>query len=258
MSGLWAVCERELRSLLRQPLAWLLLALFLFVNGLFFVQLVEEYSTLSSRALTAGLDVPELTLVDRVARSLIVADTFVFIFLLPALTMRQLAEEQRSGTLDLMLSYPLSEGQIVGGKFLATALITAVMSGFVLLEILTTAWFGRLEVDVVLLGVAGLFLHGLMVIALGLLFSAATENQILAFAGTLAGQLFLLLVGFWGLRLDPPWNDVLSHLDFSGHVRQFGFGLLRVSSLFFFVGLTALFLYGATALVSRRRWHEEG
>ena len=258
MSGLWAVCERELRSLLRQPLAWLLLGLFLFTNGLFFVQLMEEYSTLSSRVLTAGTQIPELTLVDRVVRALIVADTFVFMFLLPALTMRQLSEEQRSRTMDLLLSYPLRESQIVGGKFLASALITALMVGLVLLELLVTGLWGRLEIDVVLLGGLGLFLHGLMVLALGLLFSAWTENQILAFTGTLAAQLFLLLVGFWGMRVEGPLSAVLRHLDFSGHVGEFGFGVFRLSSLLFFVGLTLLFLYAAGAMLARRRWHEEG
>lgn len=258
MSGLWAVCERELRSLLRQPLAWLLLALFLFTNGLFFVQLMEEYSTLSSRVLTAGVDVPELTLVDRVARGLIVADTFVFMFLLPALTMRQLAEEQRSRTLDLLLSYPLSEAQIVGGKFLASALVMGLMVALAVLELLATGWLGRIEADVVLLGGLGLFLHGLMVLALGLLFSAWTENQILAFTGTLSAQLFLLLVGFWGMRVDASWSPILRHLDFTGHVGEFGFGVLRLSSVFFFVGLAFLFLYATAALLARRRWHEEG
>ena len=117
MRGALAVCERELRSLLRQPIAWIVLALFLFVDGLFFVQLVEEYSTISFQVLNSGAEVRDLNLVDRVARALLVADTFVFMFLLPALTMRQLSDEQRSGTLDLLLSYPSARARSSWASF---------------------------------------------------------------------------------------------------------------------------------------------
>jgi gliding motility-associated transport system permease protein len=258
MRGLWSVCDRELRSLWRQPIAWTVLAFYLFAHGLFFVQLVEQYSTISFQIQSSGRSVPDLTLVDRICRSLLVGDTLIFMLLLPALTMRQVAEEKRSGTLDLLLSYPLREFEVIGGKFLASAMVTLVMVLLGTAEVLALAGFGHLEVDVVLIGATGLFLYGLSVLALGLVFSAWSENQILAFSATLVAQLLLLLIGFWGVRVEAPFDAVLRYLNFTGHVGHFSFGVLRASSTFFFVGLTAFYLYCATALLARHRWHEEG
>lgn len=258
MKALLAICERELRSLFRQPIAWVVLAFYLFAHGLFFVQLVEQYSDISMRVLSSGQELADLTFVDRISRSLLVGDTLFFLLLLPALTMRQLAEEQRSGTLDLLLSYPVREGEIVLGKFLASFVVTTLMVLLGTLEVLALRSLGPLEVDVVLLGAAGLLLYGASVLALGLVFSAWSENQILAFAATLIAQLLLLLIGFWGVRATPPFDAVLRYLNFTGHVGHFSFGLWRASSTFFFVGLTTFYLYCATALLSRRRWHEEG
>ncbi len=255
--GIWAVCERELRSAWRQPIAWVVLAIYLFAHGLFFVQLVEEYSALSFQMLTSGRSLPDFTLVDRVCRSLLVGDTLLFILLLPALTMRQISEESRSGTLDLLMSYPLSEAQIILGKFFASGFVVWVMVCLGTAEVMALGLVGHLEVDVVWLGASGLFLYGLSVLALGLVFSAWSENQILAFAATLLAQLLLLLIGFWGIRVDPPFDAVLRYLNFTGHVGHFSYGVLRASSVFFFVGLIVFYLYCASALLARRRWHEE-
>ena len=144
------------------------------------------------------------------------------------------------------------------GKFLASCAIAVVMIAFVVLQVLATSLLGYVEVGVVLIGALGLLLYAMMVIALGLVFSAWTENQIVAFTGTLAAQLALLLVGFWGMRVGPPFDDVLRHVHFSDHVSEFGFGLLRLSTVFFFVGLSVLLLYMAATLLARRRWHEGG
>jgi ABC-2 type transport system permease protein len=256
VSGIWTVCERELRSLFRRPIAWVILAFFLFAHGLFFVQLVEQYSELSRQALATGQHLDQLNLIDRISRSLLVGDTFLFLFLLPALSMRQLAEEVSSGTWSLLSSYPLRERDIVLGKFLASAAVMLAMVALGAAEMLALRGWAPLEIDVVLLGAGGLALYGFSVLALGMVFSAWSENQLLAFAATLIAQLLLLLVGFWGVRAQPPFDSVLGYLNFTAHVSTFSFGLWRASSTFFFVGLSAFYLYCATALLARRRWHE--
>ena len=257
MNGVLAVAARELRALVRQPVAWTVTAIFLFLHGLFFVQLMERYSDGSLRIIT-GAAATDFTLVDRVVRPLLVGDAFVLMMLLPALTMRQMAEEWRSGTSDLLLTYPLSETQVVLGKYLGTAAVTTVMILLASLHSASTALFGTVEVPVALLGHFGLWLYAMMVLAAGLSMSTLTDNQVIAFASTLMILLALVVIGGWGTDVGPPWDAVLRLMSFTGHVGFFGHGEWRLSSTLFFVGLTAFFLHLAVGTLGRRRWKHGG
>ena len=257
MSGALAVYARELRALVRQPVAWVITAVFLLVHGIFFLQLLESYSNDSLRVLS-GADAVDFTLVDRVLRPLLVGDTFVLMLLLPALTMRQFAEEWRSGTSDLLLTYPLSEAQIVLGKFAAAATVTAAMVVVASLYPLSTALVGVLELPVWWLAHAGLFLYVLTVIALGLAASALTDNQVIAFSTTFVVLLAITVSGNWGVQADPPWDTVFRLMSFTGHVGHFGDGVWRLSSTLYFVGLTSVLLFLTVGVLGRRRWRAGG
>lgn len=257
MNGVLAVAARELRALVRQPVAWTVTAIFLFLHGLFFVQLMERYSDTSVRIL-GGAGALDFTLVDRVVRPLLVGDAFVLMMLLPALTMRQMAEEWRSGTSDLLLTYPLSESQVVLGKYLGTAAVATVMIALASVHSAATALFGTVEVPVALLGHFGLWLYAMMVLAAGLAMSTLTDNQVIAFASTLMILLALVVIGGWGTDVGAPWDAVLRLVSFTGHVGFFGHGEWRLSSTLFFVGLTVFFLHLATGTLGRRRWRHAG
>ena len=128
MKSMQAVFARELRSASRQPVVWFVAGAYLTLHAIFFTQLMAAYSQNSANILAGSLTIQDFTLIDRVVRPLLVADTFIPLLLLPALVMRQLADEWRSGTSDLLLTYPLSESGIVMGKFLAgyTSLLAVV------------------------------------------------------------------------------------------------------------------------------------
>jgi len=258
MRQVFAVCERELRALVRQPVAWVISGIYLLLHAVSFAQLMEGYSRNSLRLLSTATEAPDFTLVDRVLRPLLVADSFVLMILLPALTMRLLADEWRQGTSDLLLTYPLRERHIVVGKFLAAFAIAATMVLLGSVSMAATSLFGNLEWPVFLLGTFGLLLFVAMVVALGIAASATTENQVLAFASTLMVLLLMLAGSYWGLRAEAPWDAVFRHLSFTGHVGHFAFGEWRVSSTFFFLGLIAIYLYAATGLLGRRRWSGGG
>lgn len=257
MSGFVAVTVRELRALVRQPVAWVITGLFLLVHGIFFLQMLERYSNDSLRLLS-GATAVEFTLVDRIVRPLLVGDTFVLMLLLPALTMRQLAEEWRSGTSDLLLTYPLTETQIVLGKFTAAAAVSAVMIGLASLYPLAAALFGYVELPVWGLGHVGLFLYVLTVLAIGLMMSATTDNQVIAFSATFALLLAISVSGNWGVQAREPWDLVFRMMSFTGHVAHFADGVWRLSSTVFFGGQIVLFLYVAVAVLGRRRWRTGG
>lgn len=257
MSGYAAVTVRELRALLRQPVAWVITGLFLLIHAIFYLQMLERYS-MDSRVLLAGADAVEFTLVDRIVRPLLVGDTFVLMLLLPALTMRQLAEEWRSGTSDLLLTYPLSEAQIVLGKFTAAALVSFAMIVLGSLYTLSASFYGAVELPVWWLGHLGLLLYVLTVLAIGIMMSATTDNQVLAFSATFAAVLAISISGNWGVQAQPPWDAVFRMMSFTGHVGHFADGVWRLSSTLFFAGQIVLFLYVAIAVLGRRRWRAGG
>lgn len=254
MNSVRAVFGRELRSASRQPVVWFVAGAFLALHGIFFTQLMEEYSQTSVNILAGTLSTQDFTLVDRVIRPLLVSDTFVLLLLLPALVMRQLADEWRSGTSDLLLTYPLSESGIVLGKFLASLVVTATMLAVGALYPLAAGMWVPVEWPTFLLGQAGLLLYAMSVIALSLCASASTDNPAIAFAGSFMTLLALIVAGQWGITAGEPWDAVFRLLSFTGHVGNFGFGELRLSSVVWLLGLTAIFLFMATQILGRRRW----
>ena len=254
MRRTWAVCERELRSMLRQPIAWVVAGVFLLLHGISFAQLMEGYVRNSMRILSSGGEPPEFTLVDRVLQPLLVADTFVLVLLIPALTMRLFSDEWRQGTSDLLLTYPLRESQIVLCKFLAVLMVGTGMVLVGSLWMVVAGFWGHLEWAVLALGYFGLLLFVAMVVAIGSAASVSTDNQVLAFATTLLVLLAMMMGSYWGIRAPAPWDAVFRHLSFSGHVAHFAFGEWRLSSTVFFVGVTAIADYVAIGLLGRRRW----
>lgn len=254
MRTIGAVFRRELRSASRQPVVWFVAGAFLTLHGIFFSQLMEAYSQNSISILSGNLRAQDFTLVDRVVRPLLVADTFILLLLLPALVMRQLADEWRSGTSDLLLTYPLSESGIVLGKFLASLVVTALMIAAASLYVLWAGLHVPLEWPSLLLGQFGLLLYAASVLSLSLCASAGTDNPAIAFALSFMGLLSLIVAGQWGLSAGEPWDAVLTLLSFTGHVGSFGFGEFKLSSLVWLLGLTLLFLFMATQILGRRRW----
>lgn len=254
MNSLKAVFGRELRSASRQPVVWFVAGAYLTLHGIFFAQLMAEYSQNSVSILSGTISMQDFTLVDRVVRPLLVADTFILLLLLPALVMRQLAEEWRSGTSDLLLTYPLSESGIILGKFLASLVVAACMiAASALYSLFVSQWI-PLEWPSFLLGHFGILLYAASVIALSLCASASTDNPAIAFAGSFMALLAMIVAGQWGMTVGEPWDVVFKLFSFTGHVGHFAFGELRLSSVVWLLGLTVIFLFMATQILGRRRW----
>jgi ABC-2 type transport system permease protein len=254
MNSLRAVFGRELRSASRQPVVWFVAGAYLTLHGIFFAQLMAEYSQNSVNILAGGLTMQDFTLIDRVVRPMLVADTFILLLLLPALVMRQLSDEWRSGTSDLLLTYPLSESGIVLGKFLASVAVAACMITASALYALVASMWVPLEWPSFLLGQFGLLLYATSVIALSLCASAGTDNPAIAFAISFMALLAMIVAGQWGLTVGEPWDAVFKLFSFTGHVGYFAFGELRLSSVVWLLGLTVIFLFMATQILGRRRW----
>lgn len=254
MSRVGAVVQRELRSAFRGPVAYAVTGLYLLIHGLFYTQLMEDYSSNSFSYLTMGQLPDQLNLVDMMQRALVISDAFLLLFLLPALTMRTLADERRQGTSDLLLSYPLREFEIVLAKFVASAIVLIGMLALGVLYPLSAALFGHVEIAILLSGLLGLLLFGMAVLAIGIFTSSLTENQVVAFGLCFVIVFGLTALSFWAPRVAVPFDAVLRYLSMTAHADPLGYGLLRGSDIYYFLAFIVFFLFLATGMLESRRW----
>lgn len=253
MRGAVALARMELRRNFRGPVGFAVAGLFLLVHGIYFVSLLENYSGSSFMAMSASQTPARLNLVDAVLQPLASGDTFLLLLLLPGLTMRLLSEEWRSGTSDLLLSYPLSESEIVVGKFLAAAAMLAGLLVLSLLAPLSASFFGAVELPTVFTQFLGLLLFGLCCLALGTFFSALTANQILAYGATVVVLFSSWFLGWWSQNLYGIWARITGWMSLASHFNPTSYGIIQLSDLVYFLGITAFCLYLATSVLSSRR-----
>lgn len=239
MTRMRAVATRELQAYFNSPIAYVFLVVFAGA-ALFTVFNVHQ---LFSRGI-ADL------------RGLFDAVPLLMILLVPALTMRLWAEEQKQGTFEVLLTLPAREHEIVLGKFLASwALLGAALALTLVLPI-TLSWMGRLDWGPVIGGYIGALLLGAAYLAVGQFLSATTENQILAFILALVVCLALYGVGteaFAGLFPDAT-GTVLRALGTGSRFESIARGVVDLRDLAYYGCLTGFFLAASVAAVRSRRW----
>jgi gliding motility-associated transport system permease protein len=178
----------------------------------------------------------------------------VSVFTLPLLTMRMWAEEKRTGTVELLLTFPLRDSSIVLGKFFAGMAVYMVLLALSLLYPLLAALFVHLDPGPIWAGYLGTFLLGATLFAFGFLCSTWTENQIVACALAWAGFLFFWLIGhaadFAGTRL----GQLCTQLSFARHHENFAKGVIETQDVAYFVLFTAFCLFLTLRSIESTRW----
>jgi ABC-2 type transport system permease protein len=233
-----AVMQRELLALFCSPIGFVVIAGFLLVTGITFA--------------TGGGLGPGKPATLRVVFGW---TPIILAIVLPAVSMRLLSEEYRSGTVEMLLTAPISEGQVVLGKFLAalafyaTMLLSSVIF-FIILAILGTPDWGAAVATYL-----GLLLVGMTFLSVGLLASASTGNQIVAW---MLSAVPLMVFVWFGPFIQPAARGILrqvvQQIDIYRHVDQFNRGLITAESVVMFVAITALFLFVSVKVVESRRW----
>ena len=172
----------------------------------------------------------------------------------PLITMRLLSEELRTGTFEVLTTHPITDAQIVTGKFLAGWLSFAVLSAPTLSYLIILQFLGSPDWGPALCGYLGQQLLAAMLIALGLLISAMTASQALAAMGAMVGGLLLALAGTAADSVQGWVGQGLSYLAMFEHYSLFRRGVVDTRALIYFVGTTIMFLYLAVRVVESRRW----
>jgi ABC-2 type transport system permease protein len=189
-------------------------------------------------------------------RSYFAAFPIAFILVIPALTMKSWAEERKTGSIELLLTLPFSEWDLVLGKFFAILAMIAAMLAFTLPLPLCLLPLGNFDGGVILAEYLGAFLLGASASALGLFLSSLSKNQAGSFLGSAAVLMAVMLVNRLaaGFALPFPLVSFLNYISLSFHFESFTRGVIDMRDLFFFILSAALFLYLNTRVLVFGKW----
>lgn len=248
----WHIARRELRAWLTSPFSWLVAGTFLVIHGLMFTVLLGAYLRMAQRGPEWAED--GVPLLQGLIEPLFSTHSLLLILFMPLLTMRLLAAEQKTGTLPLLLSSPISTLAVVVGKWLG---LLAFVLGLVFLGTgyapIAVLAFGDPPVAAGLTAALGLALLAGASGALGIACSSVTDNQLVA-----AVLAWTLLLGLWLLAVleggDGPLAALAEQLSLLVRVKRFGQGLIRLSDLVWFAGFIGVALAIAWQQLESRRW----
>jgi ABC-2 type transport system permease protein len=247
-----SVARKELRSYFVSPIAWVLMGLFGFLFGYFYNAYLEFFMTQSMQSQFGG---PQNVNVNTsMIRHLMSNTSVIVLFLLPMVTMRTYSEEKRSGTIELLLTSPLTDLEIVFGKFLGAVGLYAALLTVTLVYLGVLFAFGTPDWRPIATGYLGLLLMGSCFLALGLFISSTTKNQMVAGTATFVLLLFLWIINWLGEGSGPTVSAVLSYLSITQHFEDFAKGVIDTKHIVFYLSLIAFGLFLTLKSTDAERW----
>lgn len=244
----WTIAKRELKSLFVSPVAYVVLGIFAFLTGYFFIFSLGQFDlNLKNAQLQAQLmknpDILNYININSFLINRVTSFTFMLLlFAAPFLTMRMLTEERANSTYELLLTSPISIWDIVFGKFVAGALFLVSLIGTHILFLAVMFGFGNPEIGPVISSYLGLYLAALAFVAIGLFASSLTKHQIISFIVALAVNLSLLMVSWAAQSASGNLSTVLQKAAITTHFEHFNQGIIYVSSVVYFLTIVVLFL----------------
>jgi len=237
MNSTLIVARREFKSNFDSPIGYVVIALTLFGVGLF---VFRDYWTINRATLT-----PLFTWLPW-------ALTF---FVIPAVTMRTFSEEKRAGTLELLITMPIRDREVVVGKYLATLGVIVVLLTLTLTYPITIGYLtSGLDWWPILAGYLGLVLFASAGVAIGIFFSSLTENQIIALMLSWVVLVLLFAIDYLGAAVGGLFGEALSFVSFQRRLGPFGRGLIDVRHVFYFLSMTVFFLLLTIRQLESRKW----
>ena len=250
----WPIFKKELRLYFTSPVAYAVGTIFLLIAGYFFYSIFAFFTMASMQAMMNPAMARELNVTDSVLRPLFSNLSVILLLIMPLLTMRLIAEERRAGTIELLLTYPVRDGAVLAGKYLAALALYAMMIGLTLAYPAMVAYFAQLEWGPLLTGYLGLLLMGAMFLAVGLFASSVTENQIVAAVITFGVLLMFWVIGWSADAAGGAFGRVLAHLSILEHNESFSRGVLDTKDIIYYLNFTALALFLTLRMLEARRW----
>lgn len=248
-----AIAGKELRGYFASPVAWVMMGLFALIFGWFFLSYLTYFVRNSMQAMFGGG--PQTMNVNmELIRPLLSNASVLVLFLLPMVTMRTYSEEKRSGTIELLLTSPLTDFEIIAGKFIGTVGLYLALLAVTALYIGILFIYGQPEWRPLVAGYLGLLLLGSCFIAVGLFISSTTKNQMVAGAATFVVGLLFWIVSWFADSAGPTAALILSYLSITEHFDDFGKGIIDSKHIVYYLSFIAFGLYLTLKSVDSERW----
>lgn len=253
MRNIWTVCQKELNSYFASPIAYLLMAMFTIIFGFFFWNIVGYFVQMGLQSQLMGRSQP-MNLNEMIIRPMLMNFSVVGLFLIPMISMRLFAEEKRQGTIELLLTSPVRDWEVITGKWLAAMglyFATVVACG---LNFIFLFAYGKPDWKPLLIGVLGLLLQAGALLAIGTFISTTTKNQIIA-GGVTFGVCLLLWVFEWVSGYETAaWAKVMGYMSVVAHFEPFSKGLIDTKDAVYFLSLIFLGLFLSSRSLESLRW----
>lgn len=253
MKNLIAIYRRELGAYFVAPIAYAVTGIFLLIAGFFFYYILSGVARQSMMQFNgpSGMDVPSV-----VSREFFGSMSTIIVFMIPMLTMGIYSEDRKRGTMELLMTSPVSEFQIVTGKFLAALTLFAAMLAPTFIYQVVMGMFSDpgLPWRVILCGYLGIFLLGAALVAIGAFISSLTESQIIAGIATFAVFILLLVLNIVVRESTTTLGEIVSYLSLVGHSEDFAHGVIDTANVVFYCSLTAVALFLTLRSLDSMRW----
>lgn len=247
------ICRKEIDSYFRSPIAYFLMGFFALVTGFMFYGAVAAFLERALQAAQFGQSTP-MNVDEWVIRNVLSNVSVIGLFLIPMMTMRSFAEEKRSGTIELLVTSPLHDWEIILGKWLGAMVMYAAMLLLILINLATLYAYGTPSWQPMMVGFLGLMLQGGAFLALGIFISSTTKNQIVAGVASFCMFLLLWVLDWVTAFSDSAVSKVIGYISVITHFESFAKGVIDTKDVVYYVTMIALGLFLTARSMDSMRW----
>jgi len=244
-----AIAGKELRSYFASPVAWVLMGFFAVIFGYFYNVYLNFFVSTAAQSQVAAVNVN-----NDMIRPLLGNASVLILFLLPIITMRTYSEEKRSGTIELLLTAPVTDLEITLGKFIGAVGVYLGLLAVTAVYVAVLFRLGSPEIPPLLAGYLGLILLGSCFISIGLFISSTTKNQVVAAAVTFIVALLFWIINWFADSVGPTASAILNYLSVTQHFDDFGRGVIDTKHIVFYLSFITFGLFLTLKSVDTERW----
>ena len=249
----WTVAWKDYKAYFTSPIAYIVIAIFLVIMGWMFYFNLLMFFRQGMQFKQFGQGKPA-SISEGIIRPLYGNLNVIFLFLIPAITMRLFSEEKKMQTIQLLMTSPIRLSEMIIGKFLSALGLMLTMLGITLLYPVVLFLVGNPEFGPIFSSYLGTILLASCYISMGVLFSAMTENQIVAFFLTFGAGLFLWLINWAAQSAGPVLGDFLDYLSLIQHYSNFSSGIIDSTDVIFYGSFIGLGLFLTHRVLDSYRW----
>jgi ABC-2 type transport system permease protein len=253
MRNVLAIAGKELRGYFASPIGYVLVGFWALLFGYFFYTLVAFFER-QSMQMSMGGPGGSLNVNQMLVSPLLMNATVIMLLVFPLITMRTYAEEKRSGTIELLLTSPITDLQIILGKFLGALGLFAAMLAVTFVHMGILFLYGSPEWKPIATGYLGLLLMGGSFLSLGLFISSLTRNQIVAGMITFSVFLLLWIINWVSSFVSPTMQTVINYLSITEHFDDFAKGIIDTKHVIYYLSFISMGLFLTMKSVDSERW----